>query len=78
MRMLRWMRGVTKKDKIRKEHARESVKVAPVTKKFTDKTMKWYVNRRKEGDVLRRLLDAPISGKIRRGRQKTWRKDFCK
>ena len=37
MRMLRWMRGVTKKDNIRNEHVRGSVKVAPVTKKITEK-----------------------------------------
>ena len=37
MRMLRWMCRVTKKDKIRNEHARGSVKVAPVTKKIIEK-----------------------------------------
>ena len=38
MRMLRWMCGVTKKDKIRNEHVRGSVKVAPVTYKITEET----------------------------------------
>ena len=40
MRMLRWMGGVAKKDQIRNEHARGSVKVAPVTKKITEKKAK--------------------------------------
>ena len=40
--MLRWMCGVTKKDRIRYEHVRGSVKVAPVTKKITEKRLKWY------------------------------------
>ena len=37
MRMLQWTCGVTKKGKIRNDHVRGSVKVAPVTKKITDK-----------------------------------------
>ena len=51
MGMLQWMCGVTKKDNIRNEHVRESVKVAPVTKKI-----------RNEGYVLGRMLDAPVPG----------------
>ena len=40
MRMLRWMYGVTNKDKTRNEHVRGSVKVAPVTKKITEKRLR--------------------------------------
>ena len=39
MRMLRWMCAVTKKDKIRNEHVKGSVKVAPVTRKITEKRL---------------------------------------
>ena len=51
MRMPRWMCGVTKADKIRNEHVRGSLKVAPMPKKITEKTLKWYghVKRRDEG-----------------------------
>ena len=42
MRILRWMCGVRKRDKIRNEHVRGSVKVASVTKKITDKRLKRY------------------------------------
>ena len=50
---IRWMCGVTRKDKIRNEH---------VTKKITEKRLKWcgHVKRRDEGHVLRRLLDVPV------------------
>ena len=72
--MLRWMRGITKITKIRNEHVRGSVKVAPMTQKITEKRIKWcgHVQRR---DMLRRMLDAPVAGQIRRGRQKTRCKD---
>ena len=38
--------------------------MAPVTKKITEKRLKWYyghVKRRDEGHVLRRMLDAPVT-----------------
>ena len=67
------MCGVTTKDKMRNKHVRGSVKVAPVIKKITEKRLKWcgHVKRREEGHVLRRMLDAPVPGKRRRGRQTT-------
>ena len=45
------MCGVTKKDKIRNEFVRGSVKEAPVTKHITEKRLKWYGHskRRNEG-----------------------------
>ena len=80
IRRLRWMCGVTKKDKIRNEHVRGSVKVASVTKKITEKRLMWYryVKSREEGHVLRRMLDAPITGKRRRGTQKLGGKTLVK
>ena len=73
MRILWWMYAVTKKDKIRNEHVRGSVKVAPVIKKITEKRLKLYgyVKRRDERHVLRRMVDAPSPGTRRRGRQTT-------
>ena len=64
--------GVTKKHNIRNEHARGSVKIAPVTKRITEKRLKWYgrVKRRDEGHMRRRMLDAPVPGKRQRGNRK--------
>ena len=81
MRMLRWICGFTKEDKIRNEHVRGSVKVASVTKKITYKMLVWYrhVKRRAEWHhVPRSMSDAPVPGKRRSGRQKTWWKVSCK
>ena len=56
---------------------RGSVKVAQVTKKITEKRLKWYGHvKRRDEDVLRRMVDAPVPGKRRRGRQKTRWKDL--
>ena len=80
MRMLRWMCGVTEKDKITNKRVRGSAYVAPLTKKITDKRLNWYghVKRREEGQVLRGIVDVPVPGKKWRGIQKTTRKTFCK
>ena len=59
MRTLRWMCGVPKKDNVRNEHVRGSIKVAPVIKNTTEKRPR-HVKRREEVHVLRRMLDAPV------------------
>ena len=42
MRMLRWMCGVTRKDKIRIEHIRGTTRVAQASKKITERRLNWY------------------------------------
>ena len=70
MRMLRWMCGVTRRDKIRNEHIRGTTRVVQASKQITEKRLKWYghVRRMKEEHILRRMLDVDIPGKRRRGR----------
>ena len=48
MRMLRWMSGVTKLDRIRNERIRGTTKVGEISKKVQESRLKWY------GHVLRR------------------------
>ena len=48
MRMLRWMCGVTKLDKIRNERIRGTTKMGEITKKVQERRLKWY------GHVMRR------------------------
>ena len=47
IRMLRWMSGVTKLDRVRNERNRGITKVAEITKKVQESRLKWY------GHVLR-------------------------
>ena len=48
VRMLRWVCGVTSKDKIRNEHIRGTTRVTQASKNITERRFNWY------GNVLRR------------------------
>ena len=51
MRMLRWMCGVTRKDKIRNEHIRGTTRVAQASKQITERRLNWYGHvTRKDGE----------------------------
>nr|XP_009593913.1 uncharacterized protein LOC104090513 isoform X1 [Nicotiana tomentosiformis] len=76
MRMLRWMCGHTRLDKIRNEVIRDKVGLAPVEDKMREARLRWF------GYVKRRSIEAPIRRcerlvlvGIRRGRgrpKKSW------
>ena len=80
MRMLKWMCGVTRRDKIRNEHIRVTTIVVQASKKITEKRLKWYghVSRMKEEHIVRIMLDVDIPGKRRRGQPTLTWKDACK
>ena len=48
MRLLRWMCGVTRRDKIRNEHFRGTTRVVQTSKEVTtEKRLKWYGHARR-------------------------------
>ena len=72
MRMLRWMSGVTKMDRIRNERIRGTTKVGEISKKVQESRLKWYghVLRREDEYVGKRVTGMEVPGKRRRGRPK--------
>ena len=72
IRMLRWMSGVTKLDRIRNERIRGTTKVGEISKKVPESRLKWcgHVLRRKDEYVGKRVMAMEVPGKIRRGRPK--------
>ena len=72
MRMLRWMSGVTKLDRIRYERIRGTTKVGEISKKVQESRLKWYwhVLRREDEYVGKRVMAMEVPGKRRRERPK--------
>ena len=54
MRMLRWICGHSRMDKIRNEVIRERVRVAPIEEKMMENRLRWH------GHITRRDQDAPV------------------
>ena len=72
MRMLRWMCGVTRRDRIRNEVVRGTKKVRAISDKIQESRLRWFGNvmRRDEQYVGRRVMKMDIHGGRRRGRPK--------
>ncbi|RZB81212.1 LINE-1 retrotransposable element ORF2 protein isoform B [Glycine soja] len=73
MRMLRWMCGKTRQDKIRNGAIREKVGVAPIVEKMVENRLRWFghVERRPVDSVMRRVDQMERRQTIRgRGRPK--------
>ena len=72
MKMLRFTMGVTRKDKIRNEHIRSTVKVERLGMKMREGRLRWYGNvmRRDQEYVGRKMMEMGLPGKRRRGRPK--------
>ncbi|XP_070007592.1 uncharacterized protein LOC107780245 [Nicotiana tabacum] len=71
MRMLRWMCGHTRKDKIKNEVIRDKVGVASIEAKLPESTMRWfgYVKRRDIDDPIRRCERLTMVG-VRKSRDR--------
>ncbi|KAI5746928.1 hypothetical protein M8J77_009151 [Diaphorina citri] len=70
MRMLRWMCGVTRMDRIRNTRIRGTVKVTEISRKIQERRLQWFghVERRDQEHVGKRLRDMEVGGKRDRGR----------
>uniref|UniRef100_A0A8D8Z0Z0 Endonuclease-reverse transcriptase n=1 Tax=Cacopsylla melanoneura TaxID=428564 RepID=A0A8D8Z0Z0_9HEMI len=72
MRILRWMCGVTRMDRIRNTRIRGTVKVTEISKKVQERRLQWFghVERRNQEYVGKRVRDIEVRGKRNRGRPK--------
>ena len=72
MKMLRFAMGVMRKDKIRNEHIRSTVKVEQLGMKMREGRLRWYghVMRRDQEYVGRKMMEMELLRKRRRGRPK--------
>ena len=78
MKMLRWSMGVTRRDRIRNEYIRGTVKVVEVSKKIQESRMRWYGHSKRRGGeahVGREAMEMEVEGTRGRGRPKTRWKD---
>ena len=78
-KMLRWMSGLTKLDRIRNEKLRGTVKVTEVSKKAQEARLRWFghLMRREEWEnhVGREVMELEVRGRRKRGRPKRRWKD---
>ena len=72
IKMLRFTMGVTRKDKIRNEHIKSTVKVERLEMKMREGRLRWYehVMRRDQEYVGRKMIEMELPGKRKRGRPK--------
>ena len=72
MKTLRFAMGVTRKDKIRNEHIRSTVKVERLGMKMREGKLRWYgyVMRRDQEYVESKMMEMELPGKRKRGRPK--------
>ena len=72
MKMLRFAMGVTRKDKIRSEYNRGTVKVERLGMKMREGRLRWFghVMRRDQEYVGRKMMEMELPGQRKRGRPK--------
>ena len=72
MKMLRFAMGVTRKDKIRNEYIRGTVKVERLGIKMREGKLRWYghVMKRDQEYVGRKMMEMDLQEKRKRGRPK--------
>ncbi|XP_068219783.1 uncharacterized protein [Palaemon carinicauda] len=80
MRMLRWMCGVTRGEKIRKKVIRDTTGVRKLSDKIQESRLRWYghIMRRNEQYIGRKVMAMEAQGTSRRGRPKLMWEDCIK
>jgi len=71
-RILRWILGVSLKDRKRSEDIRQAVGVACITDKIREARLRWFghVQRREDDSCVKKIKKAEVYGRRSQGRQK--------
>ena len=69
MRILRWIRGKTRKDHVRNQVIQEAAKICQMSTFLKQTRLNWYghTNRREKHNLSRKMMDMVLPGKRRRG-----------
>ena len=80
MKMLKFAMGVTRKDKIRNEYIRGTIKIERLGMKMREGRLRWYghVMRRDQEYLGKKMMEMKLQGKRRRGRPKRRSLDLVK
>ena len=64
MRMLRWIRGKTRKDHVRNQIIQEDAKVCQLSTFLIQKRLNWdgHIRRREEDNISRKMMDMVVPG----------------
>ena len=70
MRMLRWAFGITRRDQVRNEHIRGSMRIAKISNRVKESRLRWFghLRRRENNHPTRRIMNLEPPGRRRRGR----------
>ena len=57
MKMLRWMCGITRRDRVRNDYTRGSLKVGPLGRKIQESRLRWFghIERREQKYISRKI-----------------------
>ena len=72
MRMLRWILGISLKDRIKNKEIRRRCGVVDIAEKVRETRLRWYghIMRRDKGEPVRDILEIDIKGNRGQGRPK--------
>ena len=70
MRMLRWIKGISLKDRVRSKKIRAELGVAQIRHKVKEARLRWFGHVKRSDSYIKTAYEIKVIGKRSRGRQK--------